>query len=60
MDLEEYPLWDVRVDESEHPIDELFRMQRVLEASLVSQLRVMPKRASPRGLMKPPSREGLA
>lgn len=58
MDVEEYPLWDVRVDDSRDPITDLWRTQDVLATELVAQIRKLPRREDPRGDLDPTRRDG--
>lgn len=46
---EEYPLWDIRVDEHPRPLEELRRLHGVFEQDLLPQIRRMPTRANPAG-----------
>lgn len=46
---EEYPLWDVRVDDHDRPIWELRRLHRLFQAELLPEIRKMPSRANPAG-----------
>lgn len=41
---EEYPLWDIRVDQHESPLDELRRLHGVFKEKLLPQIRAMPSR----------------
>jgi uncharacterized Ntn-hydrolase superfamily protein len=49
VDTEAYPLWDIRVDEHERPVEELRRLHEVFEEDLLPQIRKMPTRANPAG-----------
>lgn len=49
VDTEEYPLWDIRVDEHERPVEELRRLYGVFERDLLPQIGKMPTRANPAG-----------
>lgn len=49
VDTEEYPLWDIRVDEHDHPVKELRRLHGVFASDVVPQIRKMPTRANPAG-----------
>lgn len=49
VDTEEYPLWDVRVDEHDHPIAELRRLHGIFRSELLPQIEKMPTRANPAG-----------
>ncbi len=49
MDTEEYPLWDIRVDENANPIAELKRLHAIFRDELLPEIRTMPTRAHPGG-----------
>lgn len=49
VDTEEYPLWDIRVDEHARPVEELRRLHSVFSQDLVPEIRRMPTRANPAG-----------
>lgn len=49
MDTEEYPLWDIRVDEHADPIAELRRLHAVFQEQLLPEIGAMPTRANPAG-----------
>lgn len=49
MDREEYPLWDIRVDENADPIGELRRLHAIFREQLLPEIRAMPTRADPAG-----------
>ncbi|WP_274425252.1 DUF1028 domain-containing protein [Chelativorans sp. YIM 93263] len=49
VDTEEYPLWDIRVDEHERPVEELRRLHDVFSRDLLPQILKMPTRANPAG-----------
>jgi uncharacterized Ntn-hydrolase superfamily protein len=49
MDSEEYPLWDIRVDEHADPIAELRRLHAIFREQLLPEIRTMPTRAHPGG-----------
>jgi uncharacterized Ntn-hydrolase superfamily protein len=49
MDREEYPLWDIRVDEHADPIGELRRLHAIFRDQLLPEIRAMPTRANPAG-----------
>lgn len=49
VDTEEYPLWDIRVDEHKTPLVELRRLHRVFKKQLLPQIKKMPSRANPAG-----------
>ena len=44
-----YPLWDVRVDDSEHPARELRRLHGVFREKVLPTIRGMPTRDDPMG-----------
>lgn len=46
---EEYPLWDIRVDEHNEPIAELRRLHDIFARDLLPHIRKMPSRADPGG-----------
>ncbi|MFI7659137.1 DUF1028 domain-containing protein [Micromonospora parva] len=46
---EPYPLWDVRVDDSEHPARELRRLHGVFREEVLPTIRGMPTRDDPLG-----------
>jgi uncharacterized Ntn-hydrolase superfamily protein len=43
-DTEEYPLWDIRVDDHEKPIQELRRLFHLFEEKLLPEILKLPKR----------------
>lgn len=49
VDTEEYPLWDIRVDDHDRPVRELKRLHRVFQDELLPEIRKMPSRANPAG-----------
>jgi len=49
VDSEEYPLWDIRVDDHTRPIAELKRLYGVFEREVIPHIRRMPTRAEPGG-----------
>lgn len=49
VDLEDYPLWDIRVDQHETPLVELRRLHRVFNERLLPEIQRMPTRANPAG-----------
>ncbi|MCC5838811.1 MAG: DUF1028 domain-containing protein [Opitutales bacterium] len=49
VDSEEYPLWDIRVDEHSEPIQELHRLHDVFAREVVPHIRRMPTRRDPAG-----------
>jgi uncharacterized Ntn-hydrolase superfamily protein len=49
VESEEYPLWDIRVDEHETPIVELRRLYHIFASELLPEICRMPSRAHPAG-----------
>lgn len=49
MDTEEYPLWDIRVDQHPRPVAELHRLHDVFRDQLLPHIAKMPTRADPAG-----------
>jgi uncharacterized Ntn-hydrolase superfamily protein len=49
VDLEDYPLWDIRVDQHETPLIELRRLYDVFRERLLPEILRMPTRANPAG-----------
>lgn len=49
MGLEVYPLVDLRVDDHDHPIEELWRLHRVAERDRAPFVAALPTRANPHG-----------
>ncbi len=49
VDTEEYPLWDLRVDQAEGPLPALHRLYHAYERDLLEQVRRMPTRRDPIG-----------
>lgn len=49
VECEEYPLWDIRVDEHSSPIEELQRLYGVFEKDVIPHIREMPTRSNPGG-----------
>jgi uncharacterized Ntn-hydrolase superfamily protein len=49
VDLEDYPLWDIRVDQHETPLLELRRLHDVFRERLLPEILRMPTRANPSG-----------
>lgn len=68
VDREEYPLWDLRVDEHRQPVAELRRVMEVARLDLLPFVEGLPTRANPLGalsddfiatnLLPPPQRPG--
>ena len=68
VDREEYPLWDLRVDEHPQPVAELRRVAEVARLDLLPFVQGLPNRANPLGslsdefiemnLLPPPQRPG--
>lgn len=48
---EDYPLWDIRVDDHDDPINELIRLRRVFSQELLPHIRRMATRANPTGII---------
>ncbi|MCV0398096.1 MAG: DUF1028 domain-containing protein [Rhizobiaceae bacterium] len=46
---EEYPMWDVRVDEHDDPVEELRRLKGIFAKKLEPHIRNMPRREEPAG-----------
>ena len=44
FDREEYPLWDIRVDDHDEPVKELRRLFHLFEERLLPEIEKMPKR----------------
>lgn len=49
VSTEEYPLWDIRVDEHPDPVTELRRLHDVFKADVLPELLEMPTREDPAG-----------
>ena len=49
VDLEDYPLWDIRVDQHDTPLVELRRLYDVFRDRLLPEILRMPTRANPAG-----------
>lgn len=49
VDREEYPLWDIRVDEHARPVEELIRLHGVFLEELDPEILRMPTRQNPAG-----------
>jgi uncharacterized Ntn-hydrolase superfamily protein len=49
VDLEDYPLWDIRVDQHETPLLELRRLHGIFRERLLPEILRMPTRANPSG-----------
>ncbi|MDF2095269.1 DUF1028 domain-containing protein [Aquibaculum arenosum] len=49
VDSEDYPLWDIRVDEHPRPIEELRRLLQVFARDVVPHIKRMPTRENPAG-----------
>jgi len=68
VDREEYPLWDIRVDEHPQPVAELRRVYEVARLDLLPFVEGLPNRANPLGslsdefiemnMLPPPQRPG--
>lgn len=46
---QEYPLWDIRVDQHDRPIVELVRLKQVFQEELYPHILLMPTRENPAG-----------
>lgn len=49
MGAELYPLWDLRIDESDDPLEELHRQRDIFAKDLIPQVLLLPTRADPLG-----------
>ena len=49
LDTEEYPLWDLRIDESDEPIAALESLYQEFRDKLIPQIKRLPTRANPAG-----------
>ena len=49
VEREEYPLWDIRVDEHDEPLGELRRLHGIFGRELLAEICRMPSRADPGG-----------
>lgn len=49
VDREEYPLWDIRVDQHLDPVAELRRLHDIFERDVVPEILAMPTRDNPAG-----------
>lgn len=58
-DTEHYPLWDVRVDDHDEPLEELRRLVDRFEDELLPQIRKLPTRRNLRGELDAEDRAGL-
>jgi uncharacterized Ntn-hydrolase superfamily protein len=68
VDREEYPLWDIRVDESRDPVPELRRIFEIAKTDLLPFIEGLPTRENPMGsltdefvamnMLPPPERAG--
>ncbi len=68
VDREEYPLWDIRVDESRDPVPELRRIFEIAKTDLLPFVQGLPTRENPMGslsdefvamnMLPPPERAG--
>lgn len=59
VDTEEYPLWDVRVDDHDEPLAELRRIKDLFATELIPQIRKLPTREDVLGDLTTDSDEGL-
>ena len=68
VDKEEFPLWDIRVDENANPVPELRRIYEIAKTDLLPFVQGLPTRANPLGslsdefvemnMLPPPDRPG--
>lgn len=68
VDREEFPLWDIRVDENANPVPELRRIYEIAKTDLLPFVQGLPTRANPMGslsdefvemnMLPPPERPG--
>ncbi len=49
VDTEEYPLWDIRVDDHDDPVGELRRLHDIFQARILPEINHMPTRKNPAG-----------
>ncbi|MEH6719690.1 MAG: DUF1028 domain-containing protein [Aurantimonas endophytica] len=49
VDTEDYPLWDIRVDEHEAPVEELQRLHALFAREVIPEIRRMPTRENMAG-----------
>lgn len=49
VDQEDYPLWDIRIDQHAQPLVELRRLYAVFDERLLPEIRRMPTRGNPGG-----------
>jgi uncharacterized Ntn-hydrolase superfamily protein len=59
VDTEQYPLWDVRVDEHDDPLRELRHLIDRFEETLLPQIRALPTRRDTRGQLSVETDRGL-
>lgn len=52
VSTEEYPLWDIRVDDHDDPVGELFRLHGVFGEKLLPHIRRMATRHNPAGIFE--------
>jgi uncharacterized Ntn-hydrolase superfamily protein len=57
---EEYPLWDIRVDDDDEPLVALRQVQRVFAEELLPQIQRLPTRVDTRGGLRSDDPSGLA
>lgn len=60
VDTEQYPLWDVRVDDHDDPLAQLRHLIDRFEETLLPQIRKLPTRRDTRGQLSPDTDQGLA
>lgn len=51
VDTEAYPLWDIRIDHADRPLEELHRMYEAFAEHLIDEIRILPTRDDPIGGM---------
>lgn len=60
VSTEEYPLWDIRVDDHEKPLEELRRLHDLVGDQLLPQILMLPTRQDALGQLSTESQRGLA
>lgn len=56
---EYYPLWDLRVDDNDRPLEELAKLHHSFSRTILPQIRRLPTRAEPRGQLRGDDNAGL-
>lgn len=59
VDSEQFPLWDLRIDDDENPLLALRRLQKAFAEELLPQIRALPTREDTLGGLTPTERTGL-